>query len=1012
MSNVTNKAPSQMEIYGAVGGFTEVSLTHGLSSDVDVAGRKFEIQGDNSSTYTDTVTDFTTIKFSGLVPDNNNEITIRGAWYDEMVDSTLLNANFSLVYSEYVTVTMQLDAPEIVSHRTINPGIRVGGYLEALELTVDNKGNTNSLYQIELKEGSGSWVSYYIGRTGDDIVVLTPPEGTYTARIRGVVRFGDGTAEYTSYDTYGPSMEVELVFNSASTPGAPTFKWKETHDGMQRYDLKVFWEWDQGDGPDLKTFIIRYRVTGSGIAWEDATAVSAGQDAESVLIPSFPTDTEHEFVVEATTWGASAAQSSVSTYTLDPDNTTDRDETIGTNNYIEYRRDAMVGYSNLSGKTETFRIDNTGYVRIGEIGEANITFDPGDGVVQVDGAVIAETIKAASVEMTWLSSSIHPSIYTTGKTYGSSGEGIWMGWTDASTVKFDVGDSGNYIRWTGSAVEIKGKLTLTDGTEIEDSGDLGKGDTTKYIYRADTSQPATPSNGYPPAGWSTEPELLSAGEFNWVCTATFDFQDNQLTSWSTPTQWSGEQGEAGDQGSPGNDGTNGTNGTNGNDGNDGDELRYIYQSAAEEPSSPVSGYPPAGWEVEQMSPGGGETVWRCEAAFSSTGSQLENWSDPPAKHSGSRGAGVFTAGSSGRSSWSNSAADAATTGGNPVTDDIVTLYDSDDTANGYRETRKYSSGGSWTSYLLEVHGDAVITGSLDAGSVGAGTFTGASYELDWLSGVAPSIYTVGKTYGSSTNGFWLGFTDASTVKLDIGDSSQYMRWDGSNLNIRGQLNADDLVAGTVVADELSAGVAMVETLNILDNAVTEQQFSIGGYNYAPIGPVHDDTAGGTLYEDQDTSHTYVYYYIEDHNIPTDAGYSGDGTVRIESELPMLKYTTEIKAVAPGAGNLELWFLTSLHYGDGTTVDWGTLAAPADISDGYIVFVPGDGVFRDVEIEVDLNTVARSFATAIETLVAGDNYYSLAIRLRFRTTGGTKDVYFRNTQFHARLDGFSVYGGKA
>lgn len=55
------------------------------------------------------------------------------------------------------------------------------------------------------------------------------------------------------------------------------------------------------------------------------------------------------------------------------------------------------------------------------------------------------------------------------------------------------------------------------------------------------------------------------------------------------------------------------------------------------------------------------------------------------------------------------------------------------------------------------------------------------------------------------NGFWMGYA-GGTYQFRIGTSSgaNCIHWDGNILHIRGYLNADDIVAGTIVADEVDS----------------------------------------------------------------------------------------------------------------------------------------------------------------------------------------------------------------
>ncbi len=58
-----------------------------------------------------------------------------------------------------------------------------------------------------------------------------------------------------------------------------------------------------------------------------------------------------------------------------------------------------------------------------------------------------------------------------------------------------------------------------------------------------------------------------------------------------------------------------------------------------------------------------------------------------------------------------------------------------------------------------------------------------------------ALYSSGKTYGSATAGFFLGY-DSTAYKLDIGNSSSYIRWDGSNLTIGGGATFSGVISTT------------------------------------------------------------------------------------------------------------------------------------------------------------------------------------------------------------------------
>ena len=81
---------------------------------------------------------------------------------------------------------------------------------------------------------------------------------------------------------------------------------------------------------------------------------------------------------------------------------------------------------------------------------------------------------------------------------------------------------------------------------------------------------------------------------------------------------------------------------------------------------------------------------------------------------------------------------------------------------------------------------AVNAAAKTAGSVGGWGIT-SSY-IQGGSGVY--IASAKTAYGQDTAGFWLGNT-GSTPQFDIGDDDEYLRWDGSNLNVKGNITLDN-----------------------------------------------------------------------------------------------------------------------------------------------------------------------------------------------------------------------------
>jgi hypothetical protein len=81
-------------------------------------------------------------------------------------------------------------------------------------------------------------------------------------------------------------------------------------------------------------------------------------------------------------------------------------------------------------------------------------------------------------------------------------------------------------------------------------------------------------------------------------------------------------------------------------------------------------------------------------------------------------------------------------------------------------------------------------------SIGAGLYLGSDYLGYYNS-------TAWKVYIKSDGKFYFG-----------GDGTNYLEWDGSDLNLRGTLNATDIDAGTLSADRIAAGSITTDKLTV------------------------------------------------------------------------------------------------------------------------------------------------------------------------------------------------------
>ncbi len=110
--------------------------------------------------------------------------------------------------------------------------------------------------------------------------------------------------------------------------------------------------------------------------------------------------------------------------------------------------------------------------------------------------------------------------------------------------------------------------------------------------------------------------------------------------------------------------------------------------------------------------------------------------------------------------------------------------------------------------------DAIITNAkindLNVAKLTAGTVSSKIITLAVAAGAGDCYIGAGKTdFTNAQTGFILGLddSDGDKPKFYIGSPTKYLNWDGTALTIRGTLNADDLVAGTVTGRIIQTAAA-------------------------------------------------------------------------------------------------------------------------------------------------------------------------------------------------------------
>ena len=106
----------------------------------------------------------------------------------------------------------------------------------------------------------------------------------------------------------------------------------------------------------------------------------------------------------------------------------------------------------------------------------------------------------------------------------------------------------------------------------------------------------------------------------------------------------------------------------------------------------------------------------------------------------------------------------------------------------------------------QIFGNKLSVIFADMGTITAGTITLNTTGF---------IRSVGKEYGGATAGFWMGYAGGA-YKFHIGTQTKYLKWDGANLDVKGNIV---ITGGSGIANLLDAG-ALATLDNIAYAAVT------------------------------------------------------------------------------------------------------------------------------------------------------------------------------------------------
>ncbi|WYA83395.1 straight fiber tail protein [Proteus phage vB_PMC-PL1] len=544
---IKNDAPVALVIDSATVGYTSALLYHSGYNDPDTVGKAFwAIQG-SSETFNN-IPDIT--KFYVILRNlPSGTSSVRGAYYDSMVDEELLQAKLQINLSEPYQITTK-QPPKITNVEAEYTTVEIGAGQRYLN--IHTTGNGEYIEIEAIPEAGGSPIQIYTGEQAPVIVANGIESGKYTFRVRGTIFFPSG--QDSDVSSWSTSKVFDIAYKT-TPPTAPSnlgFVAAQIKDGVTRYDVKLTWDWNRGSGPAIRDFVVYYvtKAEYDKTKWATASVINTGATQQAVLV-NFPWGVPSVFKVVATTWGTAGSnitESSVTNFTLNE--STKIDNTFANETGIDITNYHILGRLLRDKKwVQTFRIDaKTGAVQLGELdanGIAPVTVNPNTGQTNINGKVITEDIYAANFILTNLDGKTNPALKTQGKSYGSPIPGIFMSVDNAGKPKVDIGDKDKYIRYDGNELSISGNVKIgnpANGLTLEEGL---KGKLTVFIYKVDTNKPTTPtSKDYPPSGWSKTPPSISDPftQKIWVSTGTLDPFTNKIAdgeNYSNPSQWSG-----------------------------------------------------------------------------------------------------------------------------------------------------------------------------------------------------------------------------------------------------------------------------------------------------------------------------------------------------------------------------------------------------------------------------------------------------------------------------------------
>jgi len=159
-------------------------------------------------------------------------------------------------------------------------------------------------------------------------------------------------------------------------------------------------------------------------------------------------------------------------------------------------------------------------------------------------------------------------------------------------------------------------------------------------------------------------------------------------------------------------------------------------------------------------------------------------------------------------------------------------------------------GADWVQAYTIINGGNIETGSITANKISVDNLAAINADLGSITAgnitlnTSGFIRTTGKdSYASTIAGFWLGY-DVDKYKLNIGNATKYLKWDGSDLVIKGSVT---ITGGSGIANLTDAGD--LATKDLVANTDLGTTVISGGYLRTDLIKVRKIYVGGSTSED-------------------------------------------------------------------------------------------------------------------------------------------------------------------